>query len=338
MKNVAVIGASGYTGIELLRILSNHRYVNVNQITSRQYKGKALKDVFPFLYKSKYQDLIFTEDIDLEKSDIYFLCLPHDASLHITKSLKDKGKIVIDLSAAYRIKDKSVYLDYYNFEHPYDDLLNEAVYGLPEIYREDIKKATIIANPGCYPTSIILALYPVVDKIEDIIIINSLSGISGAGRHLKEDFLYPEAFSNAYAYSVEKHRHTPEIEFILSDLSKKNINIRFIPHIIPVSRGMLSTINIKINLSKDEIIQIFKEKYKNEPFIRISDKPPRIKEVAGTNFCDIYITEDKKTGLITIISAIDNLGKGASSQAIQNMNIILNIDETEGLINYSIWP
>ncbi|MGC8941033.1 MAG: N-acetyl-gamma-glutamyl-phosphate reductase [Sulfurihydrogenibium sp.] len=339
---VAIAGASGYTGLELLRLLENYKDIEINQITSRQYAGKTLKEVFPVFNKSKYQNLTFKSELDFNESDIFFLCLPHEASLDFAKQLCDLDKIVIDLSAAYRIKDQNVYPDYYGFNHPYLDLLNKAVYGLPEIYRDRIKSAKLVANPGCYPTATLLGLYPLLRSglINDnsVVVVNALSGISGAGRHLKEDFMYPESYSNVYAYNITKHRHTPEMEHIIKDISGKNISVRFTPHIIPISRGMLSTITVNVNISKSDLKNLYYETYKNEYFVRIQERPSRIKEVIGTNFCDIFVDYDAKNKMAVITSAIDNLSKGASSQAIQNLNIILNKPENYCLEDFPLFP
>ncbi|MFN4308699.1 N-acetyl-gamma-glutamyl-phosphate reductase [Sulfurihydrogenibium azorense] len=339
---VAIAGASGYTGAELLRILSRYKDIEINQITSRQYTGKTLKDVFPVFTKSKYENLTFKENLDLSISDIYFLCLPHEASLELVKQLYDNGKIIIDLSAAYRIKKSEIYKEFYGFEHNYPQLLEEAVYGLPEIYRDKIKTAKIVANPGCYPTATLLGLYPLIKNNllnqNNSVIVNALSGISGAGRHLKEDFMYPESYSNVYAYNITKHRHTPEMEDVIENVSKKKISIRFTPHIIPISRGMLSTINVFIEISKKDLKELYYDTYKNEYFIRLQDRPSRVKEVIGTNFCDIYVDYDEKNKIAVITSAIDNLSKGASSQAVQNLNIILNKPENYCLENLPLFP
>lgn len=337
---VSIAGSSGYTGLELLRLLDLYKDVEIKEIVSRQYAGKTLKEVFPVFSSSKYKDLTFTNEVSLD-SDIYFLCLPHEASLDLTKILIDNEKIVIDLSAAYRIKNSIAYPEYYNFEHKYPELLEKAIYGLPEIFRDKIKGSRLIANPGCYPTATLLGIYPVLkEKLidDEVIIVNALSGISGAGRHLKEDFMYPESFSNAYAYNITKHRHTPEIEDVIFNISQIPLKVRFTPHIIPVSRGMISTINIKTNLTKNKLKELYSDYYNNEAFIRLQSRPPRIKEVIGTNYCDIYFDTDEKTGYTVITTAIDNLGKGASSQALQNMNIVLGFEESYNLKNLAIYP
>jgi N-acetyl-gamma-glutamyl-phosphate reductase len=331
---VAIAGASGYTGVELLRILSLYKEVEIVQITSRQYAGKSLKEVFPFFTKSPVEDLTFEENLDYTSADYYFLALPHEASLETVKHLVEKNKKVIDLSGAYRIKDASKYPEYYGFEHRFKDILEDAVYGLPEIYRDKIKNAKVIANPGCYPTATILALYPAIKEgifKEDTVIVNALSGISGAGRSLKQQFHYPEAFGDSYAYSPTKHRHVPEMEDVLFRISGEKLKVRFTPHILPVSRGMISTVNFKSSLNKKDLIELYRLEYRYEPFIRFVDVPPHIKHVVGTNYCDIYVDYDEKTGHAVVISAIDNLGKGASSQAIQNFNIMVGLKEDQYL-------
>ncbi len=334
---VAIAGASGYTGLELLRILQYYRDIEINQITSRQYKGKHLKDVFPF-FSSYIKDLVFEDELDIDSSDFFFLCLPHEPSVELVKKIVDKGKKVIDLSAAYRIKNSDAYPDYYGFEHKYPDILIKAVYGLPEIFREEIKASSVVANPGCYPTATILALYPIVKEnlIEDsFVVVNALSGISGAGRGLKEQFHFPEAFGNAYAYSPVKHRHIPEMEDVLKRVSDKDIKIRFTPHILPVARGMISTVTVKTSLSKEQLKELYSLEYRYEPFVKVVDKPPQIKHVNGSNFCEIFVEKDNRTGMAVIISAIDNLGKGASSQAVQNFNLMVGKEETYNLLDIS---
>ena len=335
---VSIAGASGYTGVELLRILLNYKEVEIVQISSRQYEGKALKEVFPFFIGSKFENLKFVSELDKNLSDFYFLCLPHEPSLELAKQLIDNNKKVIDLSAAYRIKDPSQYPIFYKFEHKYTDLLEKAVYGLPEIHREKIKNANLIANPGCYPTATLLALYPSLKSkiVKGNIVVNALSGISGAGRGLKQQFHYPEAFGNSYAYSPLNHRHIPEMEDQIKQITGQEIKVRFTPHILPVSRGMISNVSFETDLTKEELKSLYYETYKNEPFIRLLENPPQIKNVVGSNYCDIFVEKDERTNMAVIISAIDNLAKGASSQAVQNFNIIAGFEETYVLKDLSI--
>ncbi len=334
---VCVYGATGYTGIELLRWLINHPYVKVSSLVSQSYSGKKLSDLFPFFEKSYLGNKVLLQEPD-EDFDLAFLCLPHEASLELVPKLLEKGKKIIDLSGAYRIKNPLKYPEYYGFEHKYPEILQKAIYGLPEVYRENIKRAKIVANPGCYPTATLLALYPLIKeglKIEEVIV-DALSGVSGAGRKTSQKFHYPEMEGNAFAYSVEKHRHTPEIEDILKNLSGKEVNIRFTPQVIPIIRGMMVKVYVKIE--RLNYRELYKEVYGKEPFIILMEEPPHIKYASGTNFCFIYCWYDEKTSILEIISVIDNLGKGASSQAIQNFNLLMDFEETLGLKEVSLYP
>ncbi len=338
---IAIAGASGYTGVELLRALSNIPSININQVTSRQHAGKKLKEIFPFLEKTSYGDIIFQDELQIDKSDFFFLCLPHEASIEPVKQIFSAGKKGIDLSGAYRIKDASKYEEFYGFKHKYQSILKDVVYGLPELFREQIKKASVVSNPGCYPTATILGVYPAVKENlieEETIIVTAYSGISGAGRGLKQQFHYPEAFADAYAYKPKNHRHIPEIEEIVNIFSKHRVNVRFTPHILPVSRGMIATINFKTGTDEKTLVEVYKSTYSNEPFIRISSQPSHIKYVTGTNYCDIFVSVDDRTGYATVISVIDNLGKGASLQAIQNFNLMTGREETQGLNFSPVYP
>ena len=335
---IAIAGASGYTGVELLKVLQD---LDINQITSRQYNGKKLKEVFPFFTGTKLENLTFEKELDIEKSDFFFLCLPHEASLELVYKLYKHGKKVIDLSGAYRIKDTSKYPTFYGFKHRYKSILDKAVYGLPEIFKNEIKNAQIVANPGCYPTATILATYPAVKEnlIKDnSIIVSAYSGISGAGRGLKQQFHYPEAFGDSYAYKPKNHRHIPEMEEIINLFTDKHINVRFTPHILPVSRGMIATVNFKIDKDENTLKDIYKKVYKDEPFIRIVEQPSHTKYVNGTNYCDIFVSVDERTGYATVVSVIDNLGKGASLQAVQNFNIMTGRKETASLNLLPTYP
>ncbi|NPA52575.1 MAG: N-acetyl-gamma-glutamyl-phosphate reductase [Aquificae bacterium] len=338
---IAVIGASGYTGIELLRLLSSIADLEINQITSRQYKGKKLKNVFPFFSKNRYADLTFEEEIDLEKSDFFFLCLPHETSLELVNQIYKTKKKIIDLSGAYRLKDSSLYKEFYGFEHKYPDVLAQTVYGLPELFRDHIKGASVVANPGCYPTATILGIYPAVKENildRETVVVTAYSGTSGAGRELKQQFHYPEAFSDAYAYKPKNHRHIPEIEETINIFSYQKIKIRFTPHILPVSRGMIATINFRTDVKEEQLKDIYQNLYEKEPFIRIVETPSHIKYVNGTNYCDIFISVDERTSYATVISVIDNLGKGASLQAVQNFNLMTQREETQALTSLPIYP
>ena len=334
---VAVFGATGYTGIELLRSLLSHPYVEIKNLISQTYKGKKVKEVLPFLGNTYISELEFT-DKPYEDYELAFLCLPHEVSYDLAPQLLSEGKKVIDLSGAYRIKRREVYGEFYGFEHEREDVLREAVYGLPEIFREEIKKSKLVANPGCYPTATLLALYPFLKEglsVENVIV-HALSGVSGAGRKPKQHFHFPEMTENFFNYGVEKHRHTPEMEDVIRNLTGKEIRIRFTPTVVPASRGMIATVYLKSD--RVNVKELFEETYKSEIFVRILDSPPHTKWVLGTNYCLIYPHYDKRTDTYVIISCIDNLGKGASLQAVQNMNVMFGFEEDAGLFYTPLFP
>ncbi|OMH41419.1 N-acetyl-gamma-glutamyl-phosphate reductase [Desulfurobacterium indicum] len=333
--NISIIGASGYTGAELLRLLSFHPFANIVAVTSRQFEGKAVKEVFPHLSKMKFENLMFEnykKEKIAEKSDVIFLCLPHKTAYPIVKELYETKKElkIIDFSADFRFKNPEIYEKTYRVSHTAKKLFEKVAYGLPEINRDKIKEKNIIANPGCYPTSVILGLYPaksagLIDTSFPVIA-DSKSGVTGAGRKSTIDFTFCEVNESFRAYAVEGHRHAPEIA---EKLELKSV--RFTPHLVPMNRGILSTIYFATKSSREELIEVYKEYYKNEYFIRLKENPPKTSDVAGTNFCDIYVTKDENTGLGIVVSVIDNIGKGASGQAIQNMNIICGFPENSGL-------
>jgi len=326
---VAIYGATGYTGAELLRLLQNHPKVKATALISQSHAGKRLREVFPFFYGG-LGDLPLTEEPEKDY-EVAFLCLPHEGSLELVPRLLEKGKKVIDLSGAYRLKDPSLYPYYYSFEHKHPELLEKAVYGLPEIYREKIKATSLIANPGCYPTSVLLAIYPLLKegiKIEKIVI-TSLSGVSGAGRKPAQHFHFPEMFGDFFAYSLEKHRHVPEMEGVIKDLCGMNVPVRFSPVVVPTSRGMLSSISVFCE--KIEPRELYMETYRGEPFVKVASEPPHTRWVVGTNLCFVYPIWEYRVGCLQVVSVIDNLGKGASSQAIQNFNLMMGFEETMGL-------
>jgi N-acetyl-gamma-glutamyl-phosphate reductase len=346
MLKVAVIGASGYTGVELIRILHNHPEVAVTSVTSEQSAGKRLSDVFPSL-RGRYDRVL--EPLDpvkiAEKVDIIFTALPHKAAMGVVPVFLDAGKIVVDLSADYRLHDPEVYAAWYE-PHLNPELLPEAVYGLPELRRDEIAAARLIANPGCYPTSIILGLMPLLKKgliDTSSIIADSKSGVSGAGRGAKVDTLYCEVNEGFKAYGVGGvHRHIPEIEQEISLLAGKSTVISFTPHLVPMDRGILSTIYAApaSPITVEEIHALYEEQYEGEAFVRVLKQGefPSTAFVRGSNFCDIGVTVDERTGRIIIVSAIDNLVKGASGQAVQNMNIVCDFPETMGLELMPVYP
>lgn len=339
MIRVGIVGITGYTGEELLRILSHHKQAKISVLAGRATSElRDLKDIYP-----KYADLnlkCYPLNIEQMKkeTDVVFLALPHAVAFEVVPDLIKAGIKVIDLSADFRIKDPDTYEKWYNVKHTGKEFIKDAVYGLVELNREQIKSAKLIANPGCYPTTILLGSAPAIKNglvKSDSIIIDSKSGVSGSGRKGVKSYYETEA-PTARAYKVGgNHRHIPEIEQELFGLFGKDVKITFTPQIIPMERGMLSC--IYYDLAKDieiaEVIKIYKDFYKDSNFVRVLDegKLPSIKNVVDTNYLEIGVAIDKRTNKLIIISAQDNLVKGASGQAVQNMNIMFGIDETEGL-------
>lgn len=330
----AVIGATGYTGVELVKIILKHEHLELSAITSESYAGKKFSEIYPSMYGMS--DMVLEEnniETISQKADVFFLCLPHKAAMETASILYKKGKIVIDLSADFRIKDKSLYEATYNTKHTESDLLEKAVYGQAEIFTEQIKKTSLIAGAGCYPTSIITPLYPLLENniIDDnqFIIADSKSGVSGAGRKPTLTNIFCEANEDLKPYGIFSHRHNAEIDHILSQ-AKNNTHVIFTPHLLPVNRGILSTIYIKTNKDKKAIENAIKSKYRGRFFVRVREDIPAIRYVAHTNFIDIAVFKKDDTAII--VTAIDNLLKGASAQAVQCYNIMQNIDEKTGLI------
>ncbi len=353
MLKVAILGGSGYTGSELLRLLQRHPQVNVTAATSERFSGSLISDQFLNLRDTNLRFEALRLKSLAKKAELFFLCLPHKTSQEVVAFLNKAGKKIIDLSADYRLKNARVYTKWYNTPHMYPTLLKKAVYGFPEIYRDKIRQATIVANPGCYPTSAILGLAPIMGKgfiNVDSIIIDSKSGVSGAGRNPAQPFMFSEVNESVKAYAVTTHRHKPEIEQEISFLSKKKTKIIFTPHLIPMDRGILSTIYVRLSASggKEKINlsyvqKIYHDFYAKEPFVRVlkNGAYPTTKAVKGSNFCDLSVFLDKHNNMeqaLIIVSAIDNLIKGASGQAVQNMNIMCGFDETAGLMNLPPCP
>ncbi|WP_298433134.1 N-acetyl-gamma-glutamyl-phosphate reductase [Geobacter sp.] len=346
MLKVAVVGASGYTGVELLRLLHSHPEVAVTCITSEQSAGKAVADVFPTLRNRYGQTLENLEPVRVaDKADLIFTALPHKAAMEVVPTFLRLGKRVVDLSADYRFHDAAVYEEWYE-PHMNPELLSEAVYGLPEVRREKIVGARLVGNPGCYPTSVILALQPLLrNGLIDpaTIIADSKSGVSGAGRGAKVDNLYCEVNEGFKAYGVGGlHRHTPEIEQELSLLVGAKVTISFTPHLVPMDRGILSTVYARLTAAKSgaELAALFADYYGGEQFVRVlpSGSYPSTAHVRGANFCDLGVTVDERTGRVIVVSAIDNLVKGAAGQAVQNMNIMCGFPEGLGLEGLPLFP
>ena len=341
----AIVGASGYSGMELLRLLLGHPGVELVAVTSRQEAGKALADVFPRFRKAPGAELVFIEPdadaIAATGAQAAFLALPHGVAAEIARALLDRGLRVIDLSADFRLRDAAVYEEFYGHAHPAPDLLAEAVYGLPEIRAQEIKAARLIASPGCYPTSIILPLLPLLrENLIDpaTIVANSMSGVSGAGRKADVSLLFCECNESTRAYGVPKHRHLSEIEQELSIAAGGNVTVSFIPHLIPVNTGIATTTTAKLRdgVSSDAVGAALENAYSGQPFVRLLGKGgcADTKNVTRTNFVDIGWQHDPRTGRVILMSAEDNLGKGAGGQAVQSFNLMFGLSETDGLQNF----
>jgi len=341
--NVGIIGATGYTGSELTRILTHHEQINLEMITSRSYAGKKISDVHPYLEHICDMTLTNPSKNDISSLDVIFLALPHGVSMKFIKDIGLDGPKIIDLSGDYRLKNKETYEKWYEMDHVYPEGIDHAVYGLPELFRKEITNAHLVANPGCYPTSAILALAPslISDLIDPTsITIDSKSGVTGAGAKAKKATHFPRANEDFRAYKVGLHRHTPEIEEVLSTKSEQDISVLFTPHLVPLNRGILTTVYAKAkdDVTKKNLIRAYNDLYKKEPFVRLRRNPPNVQSVRGSNYCDIYPMIIKRTGHVVLLSAIDNLVKGAAGQAVQNMNIMLGFDEKEGISHIPLSP
>ncbi len=340
MINAGIIGATGYAGAELVRILSGHPDVNLSIITSRQYANTDFAEIYPTMRGTV--DLVCREyslESFTDKVDIAFTALPHKLPMEFVPDLIDSGLKVVDLSADFRFKNTSTYEAFYQ-PHTAKHLFEKSVYGLCEVNFGDIKNTTLIGNPGCYPTSVLLPLVPLIkNRLIDFgsIIADSKSGISGAGRSVSLATHFCEVNEAFKAYKVASHRHTPEMEEVLSIEAGEPIHLTFVPHLVPVTRGMLTTIYARLEqtVNEKDIRSCMSDYYSSSPFVRIYPENllPDIAYVKGTNFCDIGLKTEEKTGRLILISAIDNLVKGAAGQAVQNMNIMMGLDETSGLGN-----
>jgi N-acetyl-gamma-glutamyl-phosphate reductase len=349
--SVAIVGASGYAGEDLVRLLLGHPIAELTAVTSRQYAGQTLAQVFPkFSHYPRAKALRFTEpnaELLAKQAEIVFLALPHGVAAEFAIPLLQLGARVIDLSADFRVKSPAVYKEFYAHDHPAPDLLAGSVYGLAEVYRDEIKKASLVACPGCYPTSILLPVLPLLRQklIKSAgIIADSLSGVTGAGRKLEADYLFAECNESMRPYGVPKHRHLSEIEQELSLAAGETVVIQFTPHLIPVNRGILTTLYLapaehfsgKAGMDRlsEQIASCYEAAYGNEPFVRLLEGKalPDTKNVVGSNFIEIAWRLDPRTGRLIVMSAEDNLVKGTSGQAIQSLNIICGFPETAGLV------
>ncbi|MGL1862642.1 MAG: N-acetyl-gamma-glutamyl-phosphate reductase [Pseudodesulfovibrio sp.] len=336
-----LVGVTGYTGMELARLMTHHSSMELVRVTSRSEAGKTLAEIYPFLNRLPLGDLVITQPDPADLAsvcDVVFLAVPHKTAMEIAAALLEEGVKVVDLSADFRINDKATYEQWYDVEHTKPELLTEAVYGLPELYLDQIMGARLIANPGCYPTSSILGLAPALEAkiIEtDNIVIDAKSGASGAGRGKNVGTLFCEVADNFRAYGLPTHRHTPEIEQEISKIAGTNMTVSFNTHLLPINRGILSTIYTKLTseTSLEEVHALYTEFYADKPLVRVlpMGQLPETRFVRGTVFCDLGLVIDPRTGRLVIISAIDNLCRGASGQALMNANLICGLDIDEGL-------
>ena len=341
---VGIINVTGYAGAEVARILSRHEEVEITCVTGRSGAGKNLGDIFPHLSNL---DMKISSDLD-QSVDFVFSALPHAASAEALREAVSSGIKGVDISADFRIRDLNTYSEWYDVEHPCPELMESSVYGLPELHRSDIKDCQIAANPGCYPTASILGLAPALEAgiIEPEVIVDAKSGVSGAGRSLSLKIHYSEVNENISAYGLDGHRHMPEISQELDLLSQQHVNLTFLPHLIPMTRGILASCYAPLKDSyientsdlKSEVKSIYRDFYKDERFTHVVETPPMTKHTLGSNDCIIYPTVDIRAGRLMVVSCIDNLVKGAAGQAIQNMNIMCGMPEDSGLNQLAIYP
>ena len=342
MIPVAIVGANGYSGEELCAILARHPSVRVVALTSRQHAGKKAGEVLPRLAgHGEFSELVFSEPgvaaLLASGAEFFFLALPHGVAAEFAAPLFEAGRRVVDLSADFRLRDAATYREFYGESHGAEHLLPKAVYGLPEIYRDEIRRAGLVASAGCYPTSILLPLLPLLRSgliQADDLLVSSASGVSGAGRKAETALLYGECNESLRAYGLPKHRHLSEIEQELSLAAKRPVVISFVPHLAPMTRGIHTTIFARLaeGVAAEAILPALESAYAREPFVRASPRLPDTKNVNGTNFCDISARYDERAGRLVLLSAEDNLVKGAAGQAVQNFNLMAGIGETEGLL------
>lgn len=342
-NRIGIIGATGFTGMELVRILTRHPDVEISVITSESKAGVKYSDLNPQFRGICDLHLQSYNEVQEEDIDFLFLALPHRVSMNFVKDKKDWNIPIVDLSGDFRLSDANTYQEWYDKEHVIPEKIGEAVYGLSELNAEAIESADLIANPGCYPTSSILPLAPLIvhNKIDaQNIIVDSKSGVTGAGAKSKAVNHFCSANENFMAYGLKKHRHTIEIQQTLATLSDVNVRVQFTPHLLPLDRGILTTTYSQPDnpLNDEELEVLYREFYKGQPFIRIVQTPPTVKQVRGSNYCDIFVTYDDRTGNIITVSAIDNLVKGAAGQAVHNMNLRMNFDIQAGLDYIPLQP
>ena len=336
--SVGVVGASGFTGAELLRLLASHPHLDVALATGDSSVGRRVADMYPSLV-GEYPRLVFEEfDADvLDGVDLVVLGLPHEASMDLAPQIVDRVGCVVDLSAAYRIKDASAYPEYYGFQHTQPGLLAEAVFGLPELHRDELKGARLVATPGCHVTTAVLALRPLVAAglVEPSgLIVDTMTGITGAGRNPTDTNIFSSIDSNTVAYGLLRHRHTPEMEQEIGG------QVLFTPHLVPMSRGLLATCHARAtsDATARAVMQALREAYDTEPFVTVTDQPPATKSVLGSNAVHVSARLDERTGTVIAMCALDNLTKGASGGALQAANVALGLEERAGLSSIGLAP
>jgi N-acetyl-gamma-glutamyl-phosphate reductase len=343
---VAIIGGSGYTGVEILRLLSKHPQLKVNFVSAERHAGQKVTELYPHL--SFLADLVY-EKYELgqvkRQAEVCFVCLPHGKSMEVVPELVAEGLTVVDLSGDFRLPNGESYQKWYGFNHICPELLGKAAYGLPELFTQNIKEAKFIANPGCFPTAVLLAAAPLLssDVIkEKTLVVNALTGVSGAGHKPKLETMYCRISENMSAYKIGgQHQHIPEMEYYLSQIAGKKIKVSFTPYLVPAKRGILASIQaqLKDTYLEKELLQLYQKHYQDRVFIRIlSQGIPQTAFVAGSNLCQIGLAVDERLGQVTVIAALDNLIKGASGQAIQNLNIKLGWAEETGLLEEGHFP
>lgn len=329
----SIVGATGYTGAVLTDILAEHASVQVHRLTSKSYVGRRVCDIFPHVRADDVY--VAYSAAEVSESDVVFVCYPHKEAHPVVAELVDAGCRVVDLSADFRLKDPEDYRTWYGFEHLRQDLVAEAVYGLPELYREEIAGARLVANPGCYPTSFLLGVAPVASEIDELgVIADSKSGVSGAGRNPSDKTHFCAVTENFKPYSEIGHRHTSEMEQELSLAAGRRLPVSFTPHLLPVDRGILSTLYFRPRsglIGQESWLEKYRRFYAGERFVEVVETTPALSDVARTNYCRITVREDMRAGLVKVFTAIDNLVKGAAGQAVQNMNCMFGLPEDQGL-------
>lgn len=337
---VGVVGATGYTGEELVRTLVKHPQAEITYVSGKEDRDEKISDIFPYLKGTlELPCKTFSLEEAMKKCDLIFLSLPHTISMQYVPQLLNAGKKIVDISADYRLKDTNTYEKFYKVSHTDAANMKGAVYGLPELHRGEIQKANLVANPGCYPTGAILGLLPGLKKkvfVVDSIQIDAKSGVTGAGRKAMKELLFSEVNESLKAYKLFEHQHVPEIDQELTSAAGTSVSVVFVPHLVPINRGILSTIYVKLakKTSMDELLKLYQSFYEKEPFVKVYENGqlPEVKNVAHTNFCHIGLRINEEKGLAVIVTAIDNLGKGAATQAIQNMNLMCGFEETTALL------